>query len=1198
MHRYLLLLCFFTGIGVANGLAQGSKPHTGKNTVYMVSNAHLDTQWEWDVQRTIDEYLKTTLHQNFYLFEKYPSYIFNFEGAIKYKWMKEYYPSEYLRVKDYIRQGRWHISGSSLDANDTNIPSPESAIRNILLGQKFYEKEFGVLGTDIFLPDCFGFSYTLPSIAAHCGLIGFSTQKLQWREKPFYGQSKIPFKYGFWEGVDGARMLAVLDGKKYRTSWNNENLTRNKELIEISQSSPFGMSFRYYGMGDRGGAPTVSTVKSLEESLKTIGDISLKSAPSDLFFHDILRKEPVGLETFKGELLMDVHGTGCYTSQAAVKMYNRKCEILADAAERSAVIADWMGGMKYPAEKLNDAWTRFIWHQFHDDITGTSIPDAYRFTWNDQLISQLQFASVISNASAGVAQHLHTNVKGTPVIVYNPLAVDRKDIVEVTMEQPDGNSFSVVGPNGMAVPAQIVKGEHGQNKVIFSAQLKPLSYAVYEIIKKPAYTKSFLKISSNQIENEFYRVSVDSQGNIYSIFHKGLKKELIEKGKSVRLCLFTNNHSERWPAWEIMKSTIDTIPEYLNTPCNITIEEEGPVRVSLRIERAYKGSVIVQKLQLTCGGNDERIDIINDFEWNTRNCLVKVEFPLTVKNESATYDLGLGTIRRGNNSDIAYEVPAQYWANIEDGNSGVSILNDSKYGWDKPADNVLRLTLLHIPHSNEKNLHQINQDLGHHQFKYSIYAHDKNLVDSKTIYSADLLNNPVIAFISGKHPGKQKEFSFLQCPSDNLSVKALKKAEDGDFYVIRLYETKGRNAGNAQILFPADILEAKELNGIEEETGEALFEGNKLIVNARPYQVKTYGVKLKKHSVSFSPVLHHLPLNYTHQAWSHEAFKKTVNFDGKGNSFAAELIPEIVQTGTLSYKLGNADENHAIKCAGNKITLPAGIKATKLCFLAASVDRDRMAGFYVDSVKHNFYIPCYTGFMAQWGHTGFSHGFFKKADIAFIGTHRHHPLRTDSYIYTYMFQYMIDIPEGAKEFILPDNNKIALFAVTLVENAVAPLEPASDILSYVKDTREYNELDLGENLVKEAKVIARSGKTKNWETPQFAFDEDETTKWYDADTAKIKFFELDLGKPTRINRWKTTHDGLENPLHITREYSLWTKENVNDTWVEVDRVTENTEPITDRRLQTAVLARFIRLQIINGEQKAEGNARICELAVF
>lgn len=196
---------------------------------YLVSTAHFDNQWNWDIRESIDDYLHRTMVQNFYLFERFPEYVFNFESAQKYAWMKEYYPADFERVREYVKAGRWNVSGSTWEANDPNMPAAESFFRNILLGQEFYKREFGVKANDIYLPDCFGFGYTLPTIASHCGLIGFSTQKLQWRKNVYYGEPpqemlqaarrsmwaldnkyKIPFPIGLWQGIDGSRIMAAL----------------------------------------------------------------------------------------------------------------------------------------------------------------------------------------------------------------------------------------------------------------------------------------------------------------------------------------------------------------------------------------------------------------------------------------------------------------------------------------------------------------------------------------------------------------------------------------------------------------------------------------------------------------------------------------------------------------------------------------------------------------------------------------------------------------------------------------------------------------------------------------------------------------------------------------------------------------------------------------------------------------------------
>mgnify|MGYP000389850511 CR=1 FL=1 len=196
------LALVLAGGGYAQNDASGKKVKA-----YMVSDAHLDTQWNWDIQTTINEYVWNTISQNLFLLKKYPEYIFNFEGGVKYAWMKEYYPEQYEEMKKFIEEGRWHIAGSSWEASDVLVPSVEASIRNIMLGQTYYRQEFGKEGTDIFLPDCFGFGWTLPTIAAHCGLIGFSSQKLDWRNHPFYGKSKHPFTIGLWKGIDGKQVM-------------------------------------------------------------------------------------------------------------------------------------------------------------------------------------------------------------------------------------------------------------------------------------------------------------------------------------------------------------------------------------------------------------------------------------------------------------------------------------------------------------------------------------------------------------------------------------------------------------------------------------------------------------------------------------------------------------------------------------------------------------------------------------------------------------------------------------------------------------------------------------------------------------------------------------------------------------------------------------------------------------------------------
>ena len=438
------LALVLAGGGYAQNDASGKKVKA-----YMVSDAHLDTQWNWDIQTTINEYVWNTISQNLFLLKKYPEYIFNFEGGVKYAWMKEYYPEQYEEMKKFIEEGRWHIAGSSWEASDVLVPSVEASIRNIMLGQTYYRQEFGKEGTDIFLPDCFGFGWTLPTIAAHCGLIGFSSQKLDWRNHPFYGKSKHPFTIGLWKGIDGKQVM-LAHGYDYGRRWNNEDLSKNKYLEGLAKRTPLNTVYRYYGTGDIGGSPTLGSVRSVEQGIKGDGPVEVISATSDQLYKDYLpfNNHPE-LPVFDGELLMDVHGTGCYTSQAAMKLYNRQNEQLGDAAERAAVAAEWLGTASYPQHTLTEAWKRFIFHQFHDDLTGTSIPRAYEFSWNDELISLKQFSQVLTSSVNAIAGQMDTRVKGTPVILYNANAFPVSDLTEIILEQPKApKGFTVYNAQG------------------------------------------------------------------------------------------------------------------------------------------------------------------------------------------------------------------------------------------------------------------------------------------------------------------------------------------------------------------------------------------------------------------------------------------------------------------------------------------------------------------------------------------------------------------------------------------------------------------------------------------------------------------------------------------------------------------------------------------------------------------------------
>ncbi|MCH5238866.1 MAG: alpha-mannosidase [Muribaculaceae bacterium] len=1017
--------------------------------VYCVSNAHFDTQWNWTVRTSIKEYLANTLRRNIWLLENYPDYLFNFEGGIKYAWMKEYYPEEYEKIKEYIKNGRWHVSGASWDANDTNIPSPESQLRNILYGQKYYMDEFGVKSDDIFLPDCFGFSYTLPSIASHAGLIGFSTQKLQWRNNPFYEDgSKVPFNIGLWKGIDGSVLMSCLNAGDYTRKFDGRPVTSNKDVMDLVEKSPNKNAFMYYGVGDRGGSPTIKSVISVTSP---DNEIRVIPATSSQMFSDYLPfdKHPE-LPVYEGELLMDVHGTGCYTSQAAMKALNRKNETLADAAERISVMANYLTGHPYPKEELETEWKRFIWHQFHDDLTGTSIPEAYTFSWNDELIAQNKFLDLIDGAASAISKVLDTRVKGTPIMVYNPVAKERSE--SVTVEIPVNTqplSVSVKDPQGKKLSAQINKVENGVASVTFNPQVPPLSVSVFDVQfsnKKESEKSSFI-VTDKSIENNIYRITLDDNGDISSIFDKRNSKELVDG--SFGLVLFDNNESYWWPAWEIHKSVLDQKPRNVDKNVKTSIENIGDASATLKISRSDGDSEFIQYLTLYNGGEDDRIDVDCVIDWHSPATLLKAQFNTTVNSAEATYDLGLGQVKRGNNTTTAYEVPAQYWADLSDDNYGVTILTDSKYGWDKPSDNQLRLTLLHTPSTGYEGFnYQSSQDLGHHRFKYSIIGHPGNLDSPSAVFAAEKMNNPLIAYILPKHKGHLgKEFSFIDISGkDYPLLKALKMAESGDKIVMRLYNISGEAQEKANLRFPADITSAQNLNGIEETVSPLEIQGNTLPVEIANFSIATYGLNLdSKESKQYKEILMDLP--YNQLAFTKNHFTNDGDFNNQGLSYAQEIVPDTVKSNGIRFKISkDVNRNHVLVCKGDTINLPASNEERTLYLLASCKDNDtENINIRVNNRVVNLDVPSFRGKYGQWGWEGFSESSLREQPLAYVGTHTHSAEQGDiPYELNYIYRYQVEIPKDNVEIILPENDRVAIFALTVSENNIQEAKRVTD----------------------------------------------------------------------------------------------------------------------------------------------------------
>src|SRR5882724_7599170 len=1122
-------------------------------TLYVVGYAHLDTEWRWEYPQVIQEYLTKTMRNNFALFEKYPHYVFNFTGANRYRLMKEYYPSDFERLKQYVAAGRWFPAGSSMEEGDVNSPSAESIIRQILYGNNWFRKEFGIASDEYMLPDCFGFPASLPSILAHSGIKGFSTQKLSaaWQPAPYVGgpdspektPEGIPFNVGIWEGPDGQSVIAALNPLSYGsqvtydlsktpppppgpdpglTAQQNQSRSRGQEdwtrRIQINgELTGIFADYHYVGTGDVGGSPNENSVRLMEAiTAKTktrlppafqfgqptlslsgpvvqVGDgpINVVWSRADQIFQDILNCCATNrLPRYKGDLELINHSAGSLTSQAYQKRWMRRNELLADAAEKASVVAEWFGGPPYPRERLNNAWTLVMGGQFHDLLPGTATPKAFEFAWNDDVIAMNQFAGVLNGATNAVAAGLDTQVQGTAIVVYNPLSIEREDIVEAAVSFPNGlpNAVRVAGPDGNEVPAQLANG-----KIVFLARVPSVGYSVYDV--RPAETPgpSTLKVTESSLENSRYRVNLDPNGDVSGIFDRKINRELLSA--PIRLAISTDN-PRQWPAWNMDFEDEQRAPRtFAGGPAKIRVVESGPVRIAVEVDREAEGSRFIQTISLSAGDAGDRIQFSNLIDWRTKQANLKAVFSLAAANKLATYNWDIGTVQRPNAAERQLEVASHQWIDLTDesGSFGATVLTDCKNGSDKPDDRSIRLTLVRTPGTRGGYADQGTQDLGHHEIVFGIAGHAAGWRQSHTDWQAYRLNQPLIAFQSPRHPGPYgKSFSLVKVNNDRVRVLALKKAEAGDEVILRLVEMDDTRADNVRIAFSAPISAAREVNGQEQPVGPAAVRNGELVASFANYQPRTFALKLaparsRIASLQSLPV----PLDYDLSVASRVgrpadgSFDWTPNNQGasQGGALPAEVLPRAIDFAGIRFNLAAASKPNAILSRGQTINLPAG-KYNRLYLLTAAINGDQKGTFRIGDKSTDLTIQEWTGFIGQWDNRiwktteetiqqrpgapaspagtpvrtrlnpygemlGLRPGFIKRADVAWYSSQRRAADgRAEPYAYSYLFAYALDVPAGARTLVVPDNERIRILAVTVADQpwVVTPAQPLYDTL--------------------------------------------------------------------------------------------------------------------------------------------------------
>ena len=692
---------------------------------------------------------------------------------------------------------------------------------------------------------------------------------------------------------------------------------------------------------------------------------------------------------------------------------------------------------------------------------------------NDHVLCQLDFSRTLNTAVGGVAQALQTDAQeGRSFVVYNPLSIHRTDIVEATARFGQNvQSLHVVDADGQEVPSQLLGSSAEGQRFIFLATVPPLGYATYYIqpdVQPTTLDAQTLSVTPTSMENDRYLVTLNDNGDVSSIKDKqNSNRELLRQ--PIRLALLYDE-SLSWPSWEIHGDQLQRAPrEYVDKEgLEVNIAENGPLRVALKVKRTKAGSTFVQTIRLAAAGASSRIDFVNEIDWQTRERLLKAIFPLTVSNAQATYDLSIGVDVNQNSTNYSTDVAGtdalceflgHRWADVTaaSGAYGVSILNDCKYGWDKQKDNELRLTLIHTPRVDNSYTYQGNQDIGLNRFTFSVFGHRLKW-NADTQWEADRLNQPMLAYETTPHEGVLgHSFAFATVDNGNVAVKALKKAEESDLVILRLYELTGREQ-QVNITFPAAIIAATEVNGLEQPLAEADFAGTTLSCSIGKFQPKTFAVQLapplNDQTLTHTNAPTFLPLNYTYDVISWNDKRSDA---GGSLSFPAELLPDTLEADGVRFLIGpkNNGKRNAVRCIRQVVKLPENHGDTRLYVLASSLQEGGTdAIFYVNNQPVSMHIGQWDGKVGQFSVRPTDHKAYRMENTAFTATHSHVTASSSDgiYDYLYMYKYCIDIPAEATSIRLPNNNNVMVYAMSLADNPNDDTRPASQVVQMLRHT--------------------------------------------------------------------------------------------------------------------------------------------------
>lgn len=804
--------------------------HT-KGLVSLIGHTHIDVAWLWQLKDTVRK-CGHSFANMLRIMEEYPEYTFSCSQPQLYAYTKEYYPELYKQIKTKIADGHWELVGPMWVESDCNVVSGESLVRQLLHGHHFLMDEFGSSSNICWLPDTFGFQPNMPQILKKSGVDYFFSYKLHWQ-----AHNRFPYGSFRWRGIDGSEVIASVP--ELVSGYNGDPVPAQLRYAQDAnlQKDVIDDVIFPYGWGDGGGGPTRNMIEYARRLSQYPSLPDSRMVTASQFFAGLQKKAEL-LPVWHGELALETH-RGTFTTQGSIKRANRFCEILLQTAEKLAVFSG-LRKIEDVRNKLQEAWQIILLLQFHDILPGSSIHEVY----TDALP---MYEKVMSMGNYLVERALNriggpSNENGTVLMVYNPLSWDRSEIVHAWVACADDESISLRSTDDEVIDVIEEAREAERVSIRFKANVVPsIGYKLFHIVREKGNQirditgASVISTSEGmRVESSRYIMIIKSSGHITRLYDKLARREIIENIGNELLLFHDGPQGE--DAWNLYEEYIHR-PYHVNWQDTLHLIENNMLRTVLLLNKRTMNSNLEEKIIMDHVSN--RIDFILKTDWQEQHKLLKVGFELGVHAPYALCDTGFGSYNRPTVANNPYEkekfeVVAHKWVDLSEGNYGVAILNDSKYG-HRIVDNRVEISLLRSTTSPDDQA-----DRGQHQIGYSLFPHQGDWRKALTARQGFAYNTPLICHvIADDHITDRSGTPFLSLSTEDLVIDTIKPAWDGHGVIIRIHETMG-NHGSAVLHSTNKIMSSEETDLIEQKSMKQDVEENSIHFTYAPYEIKTY----------------------------------------------------------------------------------------------------------------------------------------------------------------------------------------------------------------------------------------------------------------------------------------------------------------------------------------------------------------------